>query len=195
MKGVLDSMSELKDCEAKDTLMDVVKDCFDNKEKVVANEAEVSATLDSMWVDIHSDSLSEIAKAFAKLGAKPSAPAATEDTTANKDSEDKDEPKKGEDKDSEDKDEPKKGEDKDSDDKDESEEDKTKDGCNKDSGTELFATKDDILELKKELNALVVGAVKECLGIKEKTEPTGSALDSVTKKEEVPARDYSSFLE
>jgi hypothetical protein len=32
MKGVLDSMSVLKDCEAKDTLMDVVKDCFDNND-------------------------------------------------------------------------------------------------------------------------------------------------------------------
>jgi hypothetical protein len=36
MKGVLDSMSELKDCDAKDTLMNVVKDCFDNKDKVLA---------------------------------------------------------------------------------------------------------------------------------------------------------------
>ena len=68
-------------------------------------------------------------------------------------------------------------------------------GCNKDSATALYATKDDILALKNELNALVVGAVKECLGIKEKTEPTGSALDSATKNEVVPTRDYSSFLE
>ena len=67
MKGVLDSMSVLKDCEAKDTLMDVVKDCFDNKDKAVANENELTKTLDSMWIDIHGDSLKEIAKAFAKL--------------------------------------------------------------------------------------------------------------------------------
>lgn len=67
MKGVLDSMSVLKDCEAKDTLVNVVKDCFDNKEKALANEAELTSTLDSMWVDIHGDCLKEIAIAFAKL--------------------------------------------------------------------------------------------------------------------------------
>ena len=71
MKGVLDSMSELKDCEAKDTLLNVVKDCFDNKNKAIADEAELTSVLDSMWIDIHSDSLGEIAKAFAKLGKKP----------------------------------------------------------------------------------------------------------------------------
>ena len=179
MKGVLDSMSELKDCEAKDTLLDVVKDCFDNREKVLANEADVAATLDSMWTDIHSDSLGEIAKAFAKLGSKTAASAVNKDSD-----EDKDKPEDGKNKDSdEDKDKP-------ADDK-----DKTKDGCNKDSATALYATKDDILALKNELNALVVGAVKECLGIKEKTEPAGSALDSATKNEAVTTRDYSSFLE
>ena len=208
MKGVLDSMSELKDCEAKDTLLDVVKDCFDNKEKVLANEADVVATLDSMWIDIHSDSLSKIAKAFAKLGAKPTAPAVNKDSDEDKDKpkdgenkdsdEDKDKPKDGENKDSEEnKDKPKDGENKDSEGKDKpaDDKDKTKDACNKDSATALYATKDDILALKNELNALVVEAVKECLGIKEKTEPTGSALDSATKNEVVPTRDYSSFLE
>ena len=68
MKGVLDSMSILKDCEAKTKLVDVVKDCFDNKEMALADEAELTATLDSMWIDIHSDSLGEIAKAFAVTG-------------------------------------------------------------------------------------------------------------------------------
>lgn len=200
MKSVLDSMSELKDCEAKDTLLDVVKDCFDNKDKVLENEADVVATLDSMWIDIHSDSLGEIAKAFAKLGVKPTAPATrTEDNASavNKDSEE-DKPKDGENKDSEeDKDKPKDDENKDSEGNDKTAEgkDKTKDGCNKDSATALYATKDDILGLKNELNTLVVKAVKDCLGIKEKTEPTGSALDSATKNEEVPTRDYASFLE
>ena len=208
MKGVLDSMSELKDCEAKDTLLDVVKDCFDNKEKVLANEADVVATLDSMWIDIHSDSLGEIAKAFAKLGSKPAASAVNKDSDEdkgkpedgkNKDSDEvKDKPEDSKNKDSdEDKDKPEDGKDKDSEDKDKpaDDKDKTKDGCNKDSATALYATKDDILALKNELNALVVGAVKECLGIKEKTEPTGSALDSATKNEVVATRDYSSFLE
>ena len=200
MKGVLDSMSELKDCEAKDTLMNVVKDCFDNKDKVLANEAEVVSTLDSMWVDIHSDSLGEIAKAFAKLGSKPSTPATGAEDNAPAVNKDSDEPKDSEDKDSadkkekEDKDEPKKGENKDSEGGDKKD-DKSKDGCNKDSANELFATKDDILSLKKEIGSLVTETVKECLGIKEKNEPTGSALDSVTKSAGTPARDYSSFLD
>lgn len=197
MKGVLDSMSELKDCDAKDTLMDVVKDCFDNKDKVLANEAEVVSTLDSMWVDIHSDSLSEIAKAFAKLGSKPSAPATGTEDNAPAVNKDSDEPKDGEDKDSADKegkDEPKKGEDKDSEGGDKKD-DKSKDGCNKDSANELFVTKDDFLALKKEIGSLVTETVKECLGIKEKNEPTGSALDSATKSAGIPERDYSSFLD
>lgn len=201
MKGVLDSMSELKDCEAKDTLLDIVKDCFDNKDKVLANEVDVVATLDSMWIEIRSDSLSEISKAFAKLGAKPeNKENKTEDTSsaANKDSdESKDKSEEGKDKDSEDNTKSEEGKDKDSEDKDKSTEDKdkTKDGCNKDSATALYATKDDITALKNELNTLVIGAVKECLGIKEKKEPAGSTLDSAIKNEDVLKRDYASFLE
>ena len=201
MKGVLDSMSELKDCEAKDTLLDIVKDCFDNKDKVLANEADVVATLDSMWIEIRSDSLSEISKAFAKLGAKSEIKEnKTEDTssTANKDSdESKDKSEEGKDKNSEDNTKSEEGKDKDSEDNAKSEEgkDKTKDGCNKDSATALYATKDDIIALKNELNNLVIGAVKECLGIKEKKEPAGSTLDSAIKNEDVLKRDYASFLE
>ena len=201
MKGVLDSMSELKDCEAKDTLLDIVKDCFDNKDKVLANEADVVATLDSMWIEIRSDSLSEISKAFAKLGAKPeNKENKTEDTssTANKDSDESNKKsEEGKDKDSEDNTKSEEDKDKDSEDKTKSEEgkDKAKDGCNKDSATALYATKDDITALKNELNNLVVGAVKECLGIKEKKEPAGSTLDSAIKNEDVLTRDYASFLE
>lgn len=201
MKGVLDSMSELKDCEAKDTLLDIVKDCFDNKDKVLANEADVVATLDSMWTEIRSDSLSEISKAFAKLGAKPEIKEnKTEDTSsaANKDSDESNEKsEEGKSKDSEDNTKSEEDKDKDSEDKTKSEEgkDKAKDGCNKDSATALYATKDDIIVLKNELNNLVVGAVKECLGIKEKKEPAGSTLDSAIKNEDVLTRDYASFLE
>lgn len=199
MKGVLDSMSELKDCEAKDTLMDVVKDCFDNKEKVTANEAEVVATLDSMWIDIHSDSLGEIAKAFSKLGAKPAEH--KEEPAVNKDSEeDKKGDKEADNKDSE---EDKKKDDKEADNKD-SEDDKkkedkkdNKDACNKDSGAELFVTKDDFLAFKKELGGLVTSAVKECLGIKDdkKPEVSGVSLDSASDDGTVSTRDYSSFLD
>ena len=195
MKGVLDSMSELKDCEAKDTLMDVVKDCFDNKEKTLANESEVVSALDSMWVDIHSDSLSEIAKAFAKLGAKPAQSTADSNPAQSKDSEDesdKDEDSKKEGESDKDEDSKKEGEsDKDEDSKGK----KDEDGCNKDSANSLFATKDDILALKDEIGSLVTDAVKECLGIKEKREPNGVALDSATKSEGISERDYASFLD
>ena len=172
MKGVMDSMTILKDCEAKTKLMDVVKDCFDNKDMAIADEAELTATLDSMWIDIHSDSLGEIAKAFEKLGKKAEKPA-DEAVKDSKDEEDEDKNKDSADK------EGKK-------DKDE------KDGCNKDSA---FMTKDDMLTaLKAELAPMVADAVKECLGLKDgKSSVEGSELDSMEK--EVVKRDYTTFLE
>jgi len=192
MKGVLDSMAILKDCEAKTKLTDVVKDCFDNKEMAVSNEEELTKTLDSMWFEIHGDSLSEIAKAFDKL----KKPANTD--TAVKDSEE--ESKEDENKDSEE--ESKEDENKDSEDKEEKNEDsedkedkEEKDGCNKDS---VADTKDTMVtaildSLKAELKPLVAEAVKDCLGIKDsKTSVEGSELDS---KEDFPVRDYSDFLE
>ncbi len=193
MKGVLDSMSILKDCEAKTKLVDVVKDCFDNKEMALADEAELTATLDSMWIDIHSDSLGEIAKAFEKLGKKNEKPAET-GVTDSKDEEDEgkdeDSADEGKNKDSKD------GEDKDkNEDSADKEDDKNKkdekDGCNKDSA---FMTKDDMITaLKAELAPMVADAVKECLGLKDgKSSIEGSELDSMEK---TVVRDYTSFLE
>ena len=189
MKGVLDSMSVLKDCEAKTKLVDVVKDCFDNKKMALENEAELTATLDSMWIDIHSDSLGEIAKAFAKLGKKPeekTEPAVNDsERTEGEEKNSTDKPKEGEEKDSTDK--PKEGED---------EGNKSKDGCNKDSVP--FATKDDIQAvLDSQLEPMVMKAVKKCLGIKEDTKPSveGSELDSTNKGNACVTRDYTSFLE
>ena len=189
MKGVLDSMSVLKDCEAKTKLVDVVKDCFDNKKMALENEAELTATLDSMWIDIHSDSLGEIAKAFAKLGKKPeekTEPAVNDsEKTEGEEKNSTYKPKEGEEKDSTDK--PKEGED---------EGNKSKDGCNKDSVP--FATKDDIQAvLDSQLEPMVMKAVKKCLGIKEDTKPSveGSELDSTNKGNACVTRDYTSFLE
>ena len=186
MKGVLDSMSILKDCEAKTKLVDVVKDCFDNKEMALADEAELTATLDSMWIDIHSDSLGEIAKAFEKLGKKPDKPADTSVTDSDDKEEDKD---KAEDSADEDKDKDKEDKDKTEDSKDKNKDEK--DGCNKDSA---FVTKDDIITaIKAELAPMVADAVKECLGLKEgKPSVEGSELDSM---ENEVVRDYTSFLE
>ena len=171
MKGVLDSMSILKDCEAKNKLMDVVKDCFDNKEMAVSEEAELTKTLDSMWFEIHGDSLSEIAKAFDKLK-KPADKPAEEAVKDSKDEEDKDKNEDSADKEGK---------------------DKNKDGCNKDSAP-LVATKDDIITaIKSELAPMVADAVKECLGLKEgKPSVEGSELDSMEK---TVVRDYTSFLE
>lgn len=192
MKGVLDSMAILKDCEAKDKLVDVVKDCFDNKEMALANEAELTSTLDSMWIDIHGDSLSEIAKAFAKLDAKPEPEA---EATANKDSESKEEGKEGK--------EDKTG---DSEPEDEGKEDKTggskpeegEDGCgkNKDSAS-VFATKDDIAKaIADSVKPMVMEAVKEVLGIKDgKPSVDGCEIDSVIKGKDKVVVDYDSFLE
>ena len=192
MKGVLDSMSILKDCEAKNKLMDVVKDCFDNKEMAVSEEAELTKTLDSMWFEIHGDSLSEIAKAFDKLKKTADKPA----EEAVKDSKDEEDEDKNEDSaDKEDKNEDSKDEedeDKNEDSADEDKKDKgEKDGCNKDSA---FMTKDDMLTaLKAELAPMVADAVKECLGLKDgKPSVEGSELDSMEK---TVVRDYTSFLE
>lgn len=189
MKGVLDSMSVLKDCEAKTKLVEVVKDCFDNKKMALDNEDELKATLDSMWIDIHSDSLGEIAKAFAKLGKKPeekTEPAVNDsEKTEGEEKSSADKSEEGEEKDSTDK--PEEGED---------EGNKNKDGCNKDSVP--FATKDDILSvLDSQLEPMVMKAVKKCLGIKEDTKPSveGSELDSANKGNACVTRDYTSFLE
>ena len=166
MKGVLDSMAILKDCEAKTKLMDVVKDCFDNKEMAVSEEAELTSTLDSMWNEANSASLDGMTKA-------------TETDT--KDSKDEEE----ENKDSKDEEE---------ENKDSKDEEEKKDGCNKDSAFAtkddvITAIRD---SLKAELKPLVAEAVKDCLGIKDgKTAVEGSELDS---KEEVIVRDYSDFL-
>ena len=219
MKGVLDSMSVLKDCEAKDTLVDVVKDCFDNKDKALANEAELTATLDSMWIDIHSDSLSEIAKAFDKLSkkvaeskpdteTKDSEEKKDEKEEDNKDSEEKKDEKEEDNKDSEEKKDEKKDEEdnkdseekkdekeednKDSEEKKDEKEKKDEDGCH---GT---SAKDDILSMIKDsLPALVKEAVQEVLGIKDNKSAsvTGCVVDSDIKETENNLRDYSSFLE
>ena len=177
MKGVLDSMSVLKDCEAKDTLVNVVKDCFDNKEKALANESELTSTLDSMWVDIHGDCLKEIAIAFAKLSEeKPEITVQTADAG----------PKEGEKTEDE---APKECEKKE-------EAPKEEDGCkNKDS---VAVTKDDMLSaIKDALPELVQNAVKEVLGLKDdNTKPhiDGGVVDSGNTGNSVVVRNYEDFL-
>lgn len=178
MKGVLDSMSVLKDCEAKDTLVNVVKDCFDNKEKALANEAELTSTLDSMFVDIHGDSLKEIAIAFAKLAEeKPEIAVQTADA----------EPKEKEEA-------PKDEGSKDECYKEKESTPKEEDGCkNKDS----VMTKDDMLSaIKDAIPELVQKAVKDVLGLKDDAKPqiNGGIVDSSNTGSSVVVRNYEDFL-
>ena len=197
MKGVLDSMAILKDCEAKNKLADVVKDCFDNREMAIAEEAELTATLDSMWIDIHSDSLGEIAKAFEKLGKKAEKPAdeavkdsKNEEDEENKDSKDEENKDSKDSKDEENKD-SKDEENKDSEDK----KDDDEDGCHgtKDSAEVIASIMD---SLKTELKPMVAEAVKECLGIKnDKPVAEGGVVDSDNTAGEKSRRDYSSFVD
>ena len=199
MKGVLDSMSVLKDCEAKDTLLDVVKDCFDNKDKAIANEGELTKTLDSMWIDIHGDSLKEIAKAFAKLSepkAEGASVPANDTDPQNKDSEPEDKGKKDEankDADPEDKGKKDEGANKDAEPEDKG---KEKDACNKDSA--VVMTKDDMLAaIKDALPEMVQSAVKEVLGIKDDTakpQVDGGVVDTGNTGSSVVARNYEDFL-
>ena len=145
--------------------------------------------------------MSEIAKAFAKLG-KPAvqAPSPAEDS-ANKDSEPDEE---GANKDSENQE----GEEKDSkSEKDEGEEEnkdseadkkdkEEKDGCNKDSAPEVVNQDTIKTALDSMLKPMVEAIVKDCLGIKEDSHPKveGAELDSANKGNVEPY-DYNSFLE
>ena len=165
MKSVLDSMSVLKDCETKSTLVNVVKDCFDNREKTLENEEELTKTLDSMWNEVHSCGLAEINNALGKASVKDS-------------EKEKEEESKGEEKAEDSEKEESKGEEK-------------TDSCNKDSSS----IKDDILSaIKDSIKPLVTDAVKEVLGIKEndKAEVKGCVVDNAVNGNEI--RDYSSFL-
>lgn len=167
LKGVFDSCANLKDCEKKTTMLNVIRDCYDSREKAFENEEALVKTLDSMYQQIVADSNKDFEEA----------------PDAEKEKNSKDE---GENKDSE---EQKKSKDED--------EKKDKDkGENKDSlltKEEIAkAVKDSMLA---ELKELVPSLVKETLGIKEtkKETITGGQLDSNTTN--VITRDYSEFLE
>jgi len=179
MKGVLDSVAILKDCEAKNKLMDIVKDCFDNKEMAIKEEAELTATLDSMYTSINNASFEEISEAFKN---------AVKDSEAEEDKkeEDSEAEEKEEDSEAEEKEEDSEAEEK----KEEDSEAEEKDGCNKDSA--IVASIMD--SLKTELKPLVTEAVKECLGLRDNTSKVeGGVIDSANAGEDVVI-DYSSFL-
>ena len=187
MKSVLDSMSVLKDCEKKNTLVNVVKDCFDNREKTLENEEELTKTLDSMWNEVHSCGLAEIDNALGKASVKDSEEkeeSKGEEKTEDSEKEESKEEEKTEDSEKE----KEKTEDSE---KEESKGEEKTDSCNKDSSS----IKDDILSaIKDSIKPLVTDAVKEVLGIKEndKAEAKGCVVDNAVNGNEI--RDYSSFL-
>ena len=187
MKSVLDSVSVLKDCETKNTLVNVVKDCFDNREKTLENEEELTKTLDSMWNEVHSCGLAEIDNALGKASVKDSEEkeeSKGEEKTEDSEKEESKEEEKTEDSEKE----KEKTEDSE---KEESKGEEKTDSCSKDSSS----IKDDILSaIKDSIKPLVTDAVKEVLGIKEndKAEAKGCVVDNAVKGNEI--RDYSSFL-
>ena len=187
LKGVFDSCAILKDCPQKDTMLNMIRDCYDNREKALENEKELTEAFDSMYVSLSGDSLKEIVDAVKGVSGN---------TTIISDSAEK----KGDEKTgaSEKKgDEPKGTEDS----------DKTDDGCdgkkdgeNKDSGKTVDSaplTKEDIAKIVKDSVAEIVPQmVKETLGIKDdKAKVEGGVIDSNTNTPYVAQRDYSEFLE
>ena len=172
LKGVFDSCAILKDCPQKDTMLNMIRDCYDNREKALENEEELTKTFDSMYVSLSGDSLKEIVDAVKGLGGC---------TVATSDSSDK----KG--------DEPSKTDDSDKDKKDD-------EGKNTDSGKAVDSaplTKEDIAKIVKDSIAEIVPQmVKDTLGIKDgKAKVEGGVIDSNTDTPYVAQRDYTEFLE
>ena len=185
LKGVFDSCAVLKDCPQKDTMLNMIRDCYDNREKALENEEELTKTFDSMYVSLSGDSLKEIVDAVKGLGGC---------TVAASDSSDKkdDEPSKTDDSDKNG-DEPSKTDDSDKDKKDD-------EGKNTDSGKTVDSaplTKEDIARIVKDSIAEIVPQmVKDTLGIKDgKAKVEGGVIDSNTDTPYVAQRDYTEFLE
>lgn len=187
LKGVFDSCAVLKDCPQKDTMLNMIRDCYDNREKALENEKELTEAFDSMYVSLSGDSLKEIVDAVKGVSGS---------VTVTSDSADKKDGEKTETEDSD----KKNGEKTEAEDS-----DKNDDGCGgkegtKDSGKTVDSaplTKEDIAKIVKDSVAEIVPKmVKETLGIKEdKAKVEGGVIDSNTNTPYVAQRDYSEFLE
>lgn len=180
MSGVLDSCAILKDCDNKTTLVNVVKDCFSNKEKALEHEEEITQIMDSMYVSISGDSLDEILDACKRAcktgttvtdsgkeepeeaGSDKGEESDTTDSEAKPDEEDKETSKKAETKDS------------------------------------LPLTKEDIAGIVRDaVRKEVPEVVKNVLGITGKPDgkPDGVVLDSASETNPGMSWDYASFLD
>ena len=178
LNSVFDAINSFKDGEKKDNIIAVVKDAFENKEKLKGNEEEFKKTIDAMYASMCECSVEEMTKMC----------------TSTKDSEDKKE-------DSEDKEEGKKEED--SEDKEEEDsEDKEEDSEDKEEGKKEEGTKDssplskeDILKLMAEnLAPLVKDSVKEVLGIKDSKGYGGMPARSEESTVDISEYDYNKFI-
>ena len=186
LKGVFDSCAILKDCPQKDTMLNMIRDCYDNREKALENEEELTKTFDSMYVSLSGDSLKEIVDAVKGLVGR---------TVATSDSSDKKDDDTSKTDDSSDK------KDDDTSKTDDSGKDKKDDeGKNTDSGKTVDSaplTKEDIAKIVKDSIAEIVPQmVKDTLGIKDgKAKVEGGVIDSNTDTPYVAQRDYTEFLE
>ena len=185
LKGVFDSCAILKDCPQKDTMLNMIRDCYDNRENALENEKELTKTFDSMFASLSGVSLKEIIDAVKGLGSR---------TVETSDSSDKngDGSSKADDSDKKD-DESSKTDGSDKDKKDD-------EGKNTDSGKAVDSaplTKEDIAKIVKDSIAEIVPQmVKDTLGIKEgKAKVEGGVIDSNTDAPYVAQRDYTEFLE
>lgn len=185
MSGVLDSCAILKDCDNKTTLVNVVKDCFSNKEKALEHEEEITQIMDSMYVSISGDSLDEILEAC-KRASRP--------VTSVTDSEKPEEAgsDKGEESDTTD------GEDK-PENKPENKPDEEGKEASKRAETKdsLPLTKEDIACIVRDaVRKEVPEVVRNVLGIGSPNgKPDGVVLDSATEESSGISWDYASFLD
>ena len=185
LKGVFDSCAILKDCPQKDTMLNMIRDCYDNREKALENEEELTKTFDSMYVSLSGDSLKEIVDAVKGLYG---CTVATSDSSDKKDDGSSKTDGSGKKDDGSSKTD---GSDKGK---------KDDEGKNTDSGKAVDSaplTKEDIAKIVKESIAEIVPQmVKDTLGIKDgKAKVEGGVIDSNTDTPYVAQRDYTEFLE
>ena len=184
---VFDAINSFKDGEKKDNIIAVVKDAFENKEKLKGNEEEFKKTIDAMYASMCECSVEEMTKMC----------------TSTKDSEDKKEEEKkeedSEDKKEEDSEDKKEEEKKEEDSEDKKEEEKKEKDSEdkKEEGTKDSSplNKEDILKLMAEnLAPLVKDSVKEVLGIKDSKGYGGMPAGSGESTVDISEYDYSKFI-
>ena len=176
---VFDAINSFKDGEKKDNIIAVVKDAFENREKLKGNEEEFKKTIDAMYSAMCECSVEEMTKMCTSI--KDSE---CKEEKKEEDSEDKEEEKKEED--SEDKEEEKKEEDS---------EDKEEEKKEEDTKDSLPLSKEDILKLMTEnLAPLVKDSVKEVLGIKDSKGYGGMPAGAGESTVDISEYDYTKFI-